>query len=365
MKIGLFILSLLLVFASCKPKEVLKELSYSEIALLQSQLPINLPKFSNGITFIPDSTIHYVNIFVPNDSTIQVGDSLFSIEDTLNNNLFISRYMQRGAKLDKELINFGNSLLKTNKSTIEVNLFCDSSIRMKPYKYARFILAQLEVPENRFLNLFGYGNSFVKFNYSKLIEPIYSCILTKEKSIFEILINSEDKLMIETNWDSKIEEVDSLIKLFYTNPRNSENYPAMNNFTLGYVIERLDYYKKLDSSNVKFIIDILKWQNIRDVINQIGNFKKLERYSFVFVESTDKATFNYYCKVVNKIQGAVNDLRNQLSQKAFNIPYDSLRANPKMKEQLKAVEFVYDTRINNKVTYPIPPPPKLPNHLID
>ena len=123
----------------------------------------------------------------------------------------------------------------------------------------------------------------------KLPPPVESeeNIDIKERNIFEILVNSQNMLLVEGKAGDLITLKDE-IKLFFTNPANDPNLPE----------------KKLEQ--IEFMGDVFVSKGVVSLKNDRGT------------------SYEMYIKVQNELSKAINELRDELSKERFGIAFSNL-----------------------------------------
>lgn len=126
----------------------------------------------------------------------------------------------------------------------------------------------------------------------------------KERNIFVVLINSQDRLLVESEWGD-IRQLRKQAKEFIANPNEKETLPEK------------------ETINVPYFGDY-------PVSKQIISFQN------------DRSTsYNIYMIVQNELVAAYNELREELAQKKFGLPFDKLP-----EDQKKAIQMIYPQRIS-------------------
>lgn len=126
-----------------------------------------------------------------------------------------------------------------------------------------------------------------------------------ERNILKILINKNDKLLVNGN-ESNIYQLSFLVKEFFTNPLQNEH---------------LSDKKKI---NVPLIGDVWTSRGIVSLKNDRGT------------------SYEMYIKVQNEITAAISQLRDQLSQRHFGMSYCRLTD----KEKIEAIRSIIPMAIS-------------------
>lgn len=128
----------------------------------------------------------------------------------------------------------------------------------------------------------------------------------KERNIFVVLVDRNDRLMVENELTS-IDELKDKAKEFLTNPLNQANLPEKT------------------TEDIQFFgpTEVLVPSAIISLRNDVGT------------------TYGTYIKVQNELIAAINELRETLSQEKFGKPYDKLNA-----DQQDAIKEIYPQKIS-------------------
>jgi biopolymer transport protein ExbD len=109
----------------------------------------------------------------------------------------------------------------------------------------------------------------------------------KERNIFNVLVNKNDRLFINKGWGD-IRTLRADTKEFLSNPRNREDLPE----------------KKVE--NIQFLGDFPVSRGVISLKNDRGT------------------SYNMYIQVQNELTAAVNELRDELSRQKFGKPFSEL-----------------------------------------
>ena len=131
-----------------------------------------------------------------------------------------------------------------------------------------------------------------------------------ERNVFVVLINKNNQLAIKGQ-PADISEIREKCINFFLNPTGDENLSELKNIS----IKLEEEYEEDEPSNDKI-------QKYKTIIKIFGDIKKS---SGVVSLQNDRGTkYAKYIMVQNEIVGAINDLRNDLSNKTWGQDYDDL-----------------------------------------
>lgn len=172
----------------------------------------------------------------------------------------------------------------------------------------------------------------------------------KERNVYEVLVNSNDQLLVE-NERMDIRELKDGAKEFYTNPNNRSDLPEMRWVTKSTCQENINQLKTAisqDGGKKGELKDKLKqWENKLAAVELIGDYKELPSSALISLQNDRGTSYDMYIAVQNELSAAVNELRNSLAQEKFGVRYDEL--NPMQdddKPKILAVRAVYPMRIS-------------------
>ncbi len=133
----------------------------------------------------------------------------------------------------------------------------------------------------------------------------------KERNIFIVLINKDNKLAIEGE-PAEISELKERVKEFFTNPNDDPNLTEKVLFSDLLAQEMAK--KNPDQEKIKLYKDIIKTFG-PDVAKPKG---------VVSLQNDRNTVYGKYLEVQNEIVAAINELRNDLAKQTFGKPFDEL-----------------------------------------
>lgn len=130
----------------------------------------------------------------------------------------------------------------------------------------------------------------------------------KQRNVFEVLVNSNDQLLVEGDV-MQITELTEAAKEFIANPANDEKLPEKE-------LRTVDFF-----GNVEVSKQVISLQN------------------------DNGTSYNMYIQVQNELARAYNELRNELSMDKFGKTYDYYLETGD-KDKVKAIRKIYPQRIS-------------------
>ena len=130
----------------------------------------------------------------------------------------------------------------------------------------------------------------------------------KQRNIFEVLVNSNDQLLVEGEI-MQVAELKETAKEFIANPNDDVKLPAK-------ILKEVDFF-----GNVEVSKQVISLQN------------------------DNGTSYNMYIQVQNELARAYNELRNELAMEKFGKTYDYF-LETKDKDKVKAIRKIYPQRIS-------------------
>ncbi len=130
----------------------------------------------------------------------------------------------------------------------------------------------------------------------------------KQRNIFEVLVNSNDQLLVEGEI-MQVAELTETAKEFIANPNDDVKLPAK-------ILKEVDFF-----GNVEVSKQVISLQN------------------------DNGTSYNMYIQVQNELARAYNELRNELAMEKFGKTYDYF-LETKDKDKVKAIRKIYPQRIS-------------------
>lgn len=170
----------------------------------------------------------------------------------------------------------------------------------------------------------------------------------KEKNVYEVLVNANDQLLVEGNFMDIKELKDGAIE-FFTNPSNRDDLPERRPVTKAKCEENLSKAKSILASTGSFEAkqEVKKWEEKLSAVLLLGTYNELPGSAIVSLQNDNGTSYEMYIQVQNELQSAINQLRDELSEKEFGKKYNELDPiNEGDKEKIKAIRAVYPQRIS-------------------
>ena len=144
-------------------------------------------------------------------------------------------------------------------------------------------------------------------------EPVEDQDKVKQRNIFEILVNANDQLLVESEY-MQVTELREKAKVFIKSEPGNESMPE---------------FKETE-------------------IPQLGVVPVSKQ--IISLQNDNGTSYEMYIKVQNELVAAYNELRNEFAQQKFGKPYTELvqksGSSELIKEKMKAVKKFYPQRIS-------------------
>lgn len=163
----------------------------------------------------------------------------------------------------------------------------------------------------------------------------------KEKNVLKIMVNKQDRIMIEDEWDQGLEDIAPAVVEFMTNPRNLDNMPTLDVITREKCNTKILTLKanldgEPDLIRKGFIEDdIKKWEKKLEAVKLLGSYKTLPSAATIAIQYDRGTTYGAYIRVRDEIMGGINQLRNEICISKFGMPFNVLLSK---REEVKTDE---------------------------
>jgi biopolymer transport protein ExbD len=176
--------------------------------------------------------------------------------------------------------------------------------------------------------------------------------IIKKKNIFEILVNKDNQLMIENQWDKSLDDIKPMVMEFMTNPKNSKDLPELVEVNQAICQQQINLLTKLveggDTDKQK---KLEEWNDKLAAVKLLGPYKTLPKSATIAIQYDKGTSYGTYLGVRDEIMSGINELRDEKCLEAFNISYkalENLRAEVKTeedKDKINAIREVYPQKI--------------------
>ena len=165
-----------------------------------------------------------------------------------------------------------------------------------------------------------------------------------ERNVFRVLVNDANELMVE-------DEIIALSALrertmhFLTNPLDAEDLPAMVTITAAECDARIASLQRTDGPGRAEALE--RWQERKAAVALLGPYRELPGNAVISLQVGSGTSYDAYVQVQNELEGAVNDLRDGMSEKAFGRSFDELDVHdPEDQARIRAVRLAVPKRIS-------------------
>jgi biopolymer transport protein ExbD len=182
-----------------------------------------------------------------------------------------------------------------------------------------------------------------------------------DRDVFEVLANANDQLLVENNYID-IKELKDLTKEFMTNPEKRADLPSIMMVNESVAQYKIDSIKaaladpKVDIKLIKVLeADLDDWQDKMEAAKKAGTFYTVSKFAMISLRNDNNTSYKLYVQVQNELQSAVDELRNEWSQKIYKENYtDWSPNNPSDAEKMKIIRAIVPQRIAEQQPKDIP-----------
>ncbi|HRE95459.1 MAG TPA: biopolymer transporter ExbD [Flavobacteriales bacterium] len=182
-----------------------------------------------------------------------------------------------------------------------------------------------------------------------------------ERVVFEVNLNSNDQLLVESDY-IQIGELKGKIREFLTNPYNSENLPLMEEITVERARQEIANRKQLidNPKTPAASLGVIKselsdWEDKLAAAEKVGPFRTLPKLAIISLRNDNGTSYKGYVEVQDQMQSAINELRNEWSQKVYGENFtDWNSSNDSDKEKIKVIRAIVPQRIAEQEPKNIP-----------
>jgi len=179
-----------------------------------------------------------------------------------------------------------------------------------------------------------------------------------DKNILEILVNKNNDLMIEGQWNKTPEDVKAAVIEFMENPTDSEELPSMvsvDRAACDMNIRVIEDKIKAGGSTKKLEKALKKWKTKLKTVELVGDYRTINKFATIAIQYDKSTSYGTYLGVRDNIMSGLNKLRDDLALKAFGVTYkhllgvrlESLKGDEleEHKAKIKAIREVYPQKI--------------------
>lgn len=181
----------------------------------------------------------------------------------------------------------------------------------------------------------------------------------KMKNVYEVMVNFRNELLVEGEI-AQVTDLKAGAMEFLTNTGVFEEKVGDENLTSRVWVRKAQVQEEINSRKSAISTaesdDIRKsyqksldnvWQPKMDAIGYFGEYRELVPAGVISLQNDKGTKYDTYIQVQNELASAVNQLRDDLCQKTWNINFDDL--NDKIaedKRKIKAVRQVFPQRVS-------------------
>lgn len=189
----------------------------------------------------------------------------------------------------------------------------------------------------------------------RLLPPVVDdpeAIIIHDRNIYLVLVNDADMLLVEDEF-MDISDLREGAKNFLTNPTADPDLPERNPVSRAQCLQKVaDNKGYLASSTLasdvqRFEKEVKKWEGKLAAIELIGEYDELPPTAVISLQTGTGTSYGMYISVQDELEGAMSELRNELSKEKFGVSYDDLsKSNLDERAMIEAIRKVYPSRIS-------------------
>jgi biopolymer transport protein ExbD len=153
-----------------------------------------------------------------------------------------------------------------------------------------------------------------------------------ERDVFEINVNAQNLLLVEGEY-IYMDQLEELTYDFLTNYNGKENLPAMITVNkqfcdskIGEIRNTIATTQNMDETTRKFWESEIKyWESKREAVEVAGEFRTLPKMAVISLRNDNGTSYDTYVQVQDRIQSAINRLRNEWCRKVYGKDFTELR----------------------------------------
>lgn len=181
-------------------------------------------------------------------------------------------------------------------------------------------------------------------------EPVISDV--NKRNVYEVLVNDADMLLVEGQM-MDIKQLRAGAKEFMTNPSNSPDLPERQRVTAAECAQKIAEFKAglasatSETDKQAFQDLVNKWEDRLNAVRLLGEYTELPNSAVISLQTGSKTSYNMYVQVQNELEGAIRELRDELSKEKFGRKFTDLdEKKDEDQERIKAVRMVYPQRVS-------------------
>lgn len=181
------------------------------------------------------------------------------------------------------------------------------------------------------------------------------------RDVFEVLVNANDQLLVENDY-IQIDQLKDKTKEFLTNPTNREGLPIMEEITVERCKQEIENRKntlaggKVEGTALGVLkAEISEWEDKLAAAEKAGPYRTIPKLAIISLRNDNGTSYKMYVQVQDALQSAINELRNDWSQRLYKEDYtewDSSKEEDQPK--IKIIRAIVPQRIAEQEPKNIP-----------
>jgi len=159
------------------------------------------------------------------------------------------------------------------------------------------------------------------------------------RDVLPVLVNEAGELLVK-GVPTPLEELRAAVTGFLTNPGDHDDLPRMLAVTEAECLRRM---AALGDGPERAL-----WEQRLDAVRLIGPYREPSPNARIVVQVAAGSSYATYIAVQDELEGAVGELRDAVSERAFGRPYAALvEHDPKDRERIMAIRRAVPLRIGD------------------
>lgn len=176
-------------------------------------------------------------------------------------------------------------------------------------------------------------------------------VILLDRNVLTIQANFNDEMLVDDE-PLQITELKEKVIEFMKNEKDDETLPLMDEVTKVSCEEKIKILKQNIQENpdseqlTLWESDLKDWEARKEAVAVVGNYRVIPKLSVISVQTDNGTSYEYYIKIQDALKGAINDLRNEWSLKAYDKKYTDLKeSDPADMEKIRIIRAIVPERI--------------------
>jgi biopolymer transport protein ExbD len=176
-------------------------------------------------------------------------------------------------------------------------------------------------------------------------------VILLDRNVLTIQANFNDEMLVDDE-PLEISELKEKVIEFMKNERDDVDLPEMLTVTKASCEDNIRILKQNIQDNPEseqltlWESDLKDWEARKEAVAVVGNYTVIPKLSVISVQTDNGTSYEFYIKIQDAMKGAINQLRNEWSLKAFNVKYTDLKeTEPADMDKIRIIRAIVPERI--------------------